>query len=312
MSSFRIFLIYRRVELSDTISSNKLAKIRAFEVKDEDIPAFEDMPFEDIEELPLEHPGAKDPKYRERRDYIAGLAKKFRETGKITDVEYNEEEQNVWRFVASELEELHQKKASPFYLKAKESLGISNDRIPQLTEMTKRLQETTSFRLAPIEGLVDTRAFLSWLSWRTMLSTQYIRHHSRPGYTPEPDIVHEAIGHIPMFTNPDFADFSQFIGHGARIADDKQLEGLGRIYWFTVEFGLVETENEIKAYGAGLLSSFRELQHAFSNNVERRSFVLEEVIEHDYTYSDMQPILYVVPSYKFLRDETRRYIESFD
>ena len=78
--------------------------------------------------------------------------------------------------------------------------------------MTKRLKETTGFRLAPIEGLVDTRAFLSWLSWRTMLSTQYIRHHSRPGYTPEPDIVHEAMGHIPMFTNQDLRTFRSSSG----------------------------------------------------------------------------------------------------
>ncbi len=282
-----------------------------FEIKDEDMPAFEDMPFEDIEELPLEHPGAKDPEYRKRRDYIASLAKKFRQTGEITDVDYTEQEQDVWRFVTNELEELHQEKASPFYLKAKKNLGISNDGIPQLTEMNKRLAEITGFRVAPIEGLVDTRAFLSWLSWRTMLSTQYIRHHSRPGYTPEPDIVHEAMGHIPMFTNPAFAEFSQFVGHGARVATDEQLDGLGRIYWFTVEFGLVEAEGDIKAYGAGLLSSFRELKHAFSDDVERRPFVLEEVVEHDFTYSDLQPILYIVPSYQFLKDETRRYIESF-
>jgi len=285
--------------------------VENFEVKQEELPAFEDMPFEDIEELPLEHPGAKDPEYRKRRDQIASLAKKFRETGEITDMDYTEEEQEVWRFVAGELEELHQKKASPFYLKAKKNLGISNDRIPQLTEMNKRLGETTGFRLAPIEGLVDTRAFLSWLSWRTMLSTQYIRHHSRPGYTPEPDIVHEAMGHIPMFTNPAFADFSQFIGHGARLANDEQLEGLGRIYWYTIEYGLVEAEGDIKAYGAGLLSSFKELKHAFSDEVERKPFVLEEVIEQEYTYSHMQPILYIVPSYDFLKSEIRRYIESF-
>ncbi len=285
--------------------------IANFEINDEELPAFEDMPFEDIEELPLEHPGAKDPEYRKRRDQIASLAKKFRETGEITDMDYTEDEQEVWRFVAGELDELHNKKASPFYLKAKKDLGISNDRIPQLTEMNKRLKETTGFRLAPIEGLVDTRAFLSWLSWRTMLSTQYIRHHSRPGYTPEPDIVHEAMGHIPMFTNPDFADFSQFVGHGARLANDEQLEGLGRIYWFTVEYGLVEADGDIKAFGAGLLSSFKELKNAFTDNVERRPFVLEEVIEQDYDYSDMQPVLYIAPSYKFLKEETRRYIESF-
>ena len=279
-------------------------------ISDADLPAFTDMPFEDIEELQLDHPGASDEEYRERRDHIASLSKKFRETGVITDVDYTEEEQGIWRHVAGRLEELHQKHASPFYLKAKKDLGISNDRIPQLSEMNRRLKETTNFRLAPIEGLVDTRAFLSWLSWRTMLSTQYIRHHSRPEYTPEPDIIHEAIGHIPMFTNTNFADYSQFIGHGARVANDKQLEELGRLYWFTVEFGMVEHEGEIKAYGAGLLSSFGELEHAFSDSVERRPFDLEQVINHEFTYSDMQPVLYVIRSYKELKEETRRYIES--
>ena len=297
---------------TDSASPTKqVFEITNFEIKEEELPAFEDMPFEDIEELPLEHPGAKDPVYRKRRDYIASLSKNFRETGKITDVEYSEEEQTVWKHVAGELEELHQEKASPFYLKAKKSLGISNDKIPQLTEMNKRLAQTTGFRLAPIEGLVNTRSFLSWLSWRTMLSTQYIRHHSKPGYTPEPDIVHEAMGHIPMFTNPAFADFSQFIGHGARVANEEQLEGLGRIYWYTIEYGLVEAEGDIKAYGAGLLSSFRELKHAFSDEVDRRPFVLEEVIKQDYTYSHMQPILYIVPSYDFLKNELRKYIEGF-
>ncbi len=300
--------------LTDTSSSTNVdapVTIDNFEIKEEDLPAFEDMPFEDIEELPLEHPGAKDPEYRKRRDYIASLAKNFRETGVITDVDYTEEEQGVWRHVAGELEELHQKHASPFYLKAKKHLGISNDRIPQLTEMNRRLNELTGFRLAPIEGLVNTRSFLTWLSWRTMLSTQYIRHHSRPGYTPEPDIVHEAMGHIPMFTNEAFADYSQFIGLGARIATDEQIEQLGRLYWFTVEFGLVEAEGEIKAYGAGVLSSFKEMKHAFSDDVERRPFDLEQVINHEYTYSDIQPVLYVVPSYKFLKEETRRFIETF-
>jgi len=294
----------------DTALTSKPDSIANFTVAAEDLPAFEDMPFEDIEELPLEHPGAKDPVYRERRDYIASLAKEFRETGEITDVDYTDEEQSVWKFVSAELEELHQEKASPFYLRAKKNLGISNERIPQLSEMNKRLGATTGYRLAPIEGLVDTRAFLSWLSWRMMLSTQYIRHHSRPGYTPEPDIVHEAMGHIPMFTNTAFADYSQTIGHAARLATDEQIDELGRLYWFTVEFGLVEAENDVKAYGAGLLSSFKEMKHAFSDEVERRPFVLEEVIKHDFDYSEMQPILYVVQSYDFLKTETRRYIET--
>jgi phenylalanine-4-hydroxylase len=279
----------------------------------EPMPEFEDMPFEDIEELPIDHPGAHDEEYRKRRDYIASLSKRFREDPehRIIDVEYNPEEQRIWQIVAARLEELHQKRASAVYLEAKKKLGISNERIPQLSEMSRRLQETTGFRLAPIEGLVETRSFLSWLSWRTMLSTQYIRHHSRPEYTPEPDIVHESIGHIPMFTNPVFADFSQFIGHGARVATDEQIEELGRLYWFTVEFGLVEEKGELKAYGAGLLSSYGELEHAFSDKVERRAFDLEQVINTPYDYSDMQPVLYVIRSYAELKEQTRKYIESF-
>jgi phenylalanine-4-hydroxylase len=298
--------------LTETVSTVEPAfTISNYAVKDADLPEFRDMKFENINELHIDHPGANDMEYRARRDYIAGLSKNFRETGVITDVEYSPREQRVWRYVAEELEDLHQKYASPFYLRAKKDLGITTERIPQLSEMNRRLKELTGFRLAPIEGLVETRGFLSWLSYRVMLCTQYIRHHSQPAYTPEPDIVHESIGHIPMFTNPNFADFSQFIGHGARLATDKQLEELGRLYWFTVEFGLVEHEGDIKAYGAGLLSSFGELEHAFSDEVERRPFDLEEVINTEYSYSDMQPLLFVIPSYAELKEQTRKYIESF-
>jgi phenylalanine-4-hydroxylase len=298
--------------MTETVSTAEPAfKISNYTIADADLPEFRDMKFENINELHIDHPGANDMDYRKRRDYIASLSKNFRETGVITDVEYNPREQRVWRYVAEELEDLHQKYASPFYLQAKKDLGITTERIPQLSEMNRRLKELTGFRLAPIEGLVETRGFLSWLSYRVMLCTQYIRHHSQPAYTPEPDIVHESIGHIPMFTNPNFADFSQFIGHGARIASDKQLEELGRLYWFTVEFGLVEHEGEIKAYGAGLLSSFGELEHAFSAQVERKPFDLEEVINTSYDYSDMQPLLFVIPSYAELKEQTRKYIESF-
>lgn len=292
-------------------AKESLVNISNFEVKDEDLPAFRDMKFENINELHLDHPGANDAEYRTRRDYIASLTKNFRETGEITDVDYTDEEQKVWQIVATKLEEIQSRRASEFYLDAKKKLGITTERIPQLSEMNKRLKELSNWRLAPIEGLVETRGFLSWLSYRTMLCTQYIRHTSRPEYTPEPDIVHEAIGHIPNFTNRDFADFSQFIGHGARIATDEQLEELGRLYWFTVEYGLIEEHGEVKAFGAGLLSSFGELEHAFTDNVERRPFDLKEIIKSNYSYSDMQPLLFVIPSYAHLKETTREYIKSF-
>ena len=272
-----------------------------------------DVGFEEISMLPIDHPGAHDPEYRARRDFIARLAKQYREDPNhiILRVDYTEQETAIWRDVYDQLKEAQERRACSLYLNARRALGIGRLRIPQLDEMDEKLRRLTNFRLAPIEGLVETRAFLSWLGRRVMLCTQYIRHHSRPDYTPEPDIVHEAIGHIPNFTNPDFSDFSQFIGRGAVIADDEQLSQLGRLYWFTVEFGLVEEGDEIRAFGAGLLSSYSELEHAFGKQVERRQFDLEEVINTPYDYSDMQPRLFVIPSYGYLKEVTRKFIESF-
>jgi Biopterin-dependent aromatic amino acid hydroxylase len=126
-------------------------------------PVFEDLQFEHIDQLALDHPGSKDSEYRKRRDYIASLSKTFRETSVITDVEYTVEEHNVWQTVATKLEEIQAKRASKFYLDAKHDLGIRNDKIPQISELNKRLHETSGFKLAPIEGLVETRAFLSFV-----------------------------------------------------------------------------------------------------------------------------------------------------
>jgi phenylalanine-4-hydroxylase len=273
----------------------------------------DDLGFEEISSLPIDHPGAHDQEYRARRNFIARLARQYREDPRhaIPDVDYTPQETAIWRHVYDQLEETQRRRACSLYLESKRKLGISRDRIPQLRALDKRLKSTSNFHLAPIEGLVETRAFLSWLGKRTMLCTQYLRHHSRPDYTPEPDIVHEIIGHIPNFTNPDFADYSQSVGKGAVIASDEQLEQLGRLYWFTVEFGLVEEGGEIKAFGAGLLSSYSELEHAFGAEVERRKFDLEEVIHTSYDYSDMQPVLFVIPSYAYLKEVTREFIGRF-
>jgi phenylalanine-4-hydroxylase len=269
--------------------------------------------FEEISMLPIDHPGAQDAEYRGRRNFIADLARRYREDPDhiIPHVDYTAEETAIWRHVYDQLAETQQRRACSLYLESRQTLGISRDLIPQLRDLDRKLRAVSNFRLAPIEGLVETRAFLSWLGKRTMLCTQYLRHHSRPDYTPEPDIVHEIIGHIPNFTNPDFADYSQFIGKGAVIASDEQLTQLGRLYWFTVEFGLVEEGGGIKAFGAGLLSSYSELEHAFSDKVDRRKFDLQEVIDTEYDYSDMQPVLFVIPSYSYLKEVTRAFIESF-
>ncbi len=273
----------------------------------------ENIGFAEISSLPIDHPGAHDLDYRARRNYIAELAANYRHDPLhiIPDVEYTRAELEVWRSVFTQLEEVQQRRACSFYLRAKKELGLNADEIPQLRHLSNLLNYFTGFRLAPIEGLVETRAFLTRLEKRTMLSTQYVRHHSRPDYTPEPDIVHEAIGHIPTFTNPDFADFSALVGYGARIADEQQLMELGRLYWWTVEFGLIEEGSDIKAFGAGLLSSFSELDNCFRPLIPKHKFDLKTVINTEFDYSMMQPVMFIIPSYVYLKEVTREFIASF-
>ena len=272
-----------------------------------------DIATTEISTLPIDHPGAHDPAYRARRNYIAQLAAIYRRDPLhiIPEVRYTKEENSVWRNVYGQLEKVQQRRACSFYLQAKQNLGISGEAIPQIKDLSDKLKIFTGFSLAPVEGLVETRAFLSRLEKRTMLCTQYVRHHSRPDYTPEPDIVHEAIGHIPTFTIPDFADFSELVGYGARIADEQQLIELGRLYWWTVEFGLIEEGSEIKAFGAGLLSSFSELENCFLPKIPKSKFDLKEVINTEFDYSMMQPVLFIIPSYAYLKEVTRKFIATF-
>jgi phenylalanine-4-hydroxylase len=276
---------------------------------DEELLA-DDLGVQEISMLPIDHPGVCDSEYRARRNFIARLATQYREDPRrgIPDVKYMSHETALWRHVYDKLEGAHRRHASSIYLESKRKLAINRYHIPQLRSLDQKLRAITGFRLAPVEGLVETRAFLSRLGKRMMLCTQYLRHHSRPDYTPEPDIVHDIIGHVPNFVDPDFADFSQFIGNGATTASDEQLEQLGRLYWFTVEFGLVEEGSEVKAFGAGLLSSYSELEHAFSDEVERREFDLEDVIQTSYDYSNIQSVLFVIKSYPHLKEATREFI----
>ena len=129
---------------------------------------------------------------------------------------------------------------APFIVVPSANLGSDETRYHSSVILIGSCGSLRGFRLAPIEGLVEARAFLRQLEKRTMFCTQYVRHDSRPDYTPEPDIIHEATGHIPNLTNEDFADFSQSIGRGARLANEEQMNQLSRLYWFTVEFGLIE------------------------------------------------------------------------
>lgn len=265
---------------------------------------------EDVTLLDIDHPGANDPAYRARRGEIAVLAARFRATGEIPDVAYTEEESATWSTAVSRLQALHAKHASARYLRAAKRLAIGPERVPQLRALNATLARNGGFRLAPVEGLIDSKSFLAMLADGTMLCTQYIRHASRPEYTPEPDVIHEIVGHAPTFTDPDFAAMTRAIGRAAAAAEGDALEAIGRLYWFTVEFGLMRERGETKAFGAGLLSSFGELQHCLTADVERRPFDARVAAETAFEYSAMQPLLFVIPSFAALRREVDAFIAA--
>jgi monomeric phenylalanine-4-hydroxylase len=266
---------------------------------------------QDITLLDLDHPGATDVRYRKRREAITKKADQFLQNPtKFPRVRYTKKENETWTVVLATLDPLHKLYASRVYLEGKRRLGLPTDCVPQLEELSRRLRKLNNVTVEPIGGLVDTRWFLEKLRNRTMTSTQYIRHHSRPDYTPEPDIIHECVGHLPMFTNKAFVSFSQRLGEAAGRASGEQLQQIERLYWFTMEFGLIRENGQLKAYGAGLLSSFGELPHAFSNSVDRKEFSIKEVIRTPYDYSGMQQVLFVIPSLKSLREETNKFLKS--
>jgi phenylalanine-4-hydroxylase len=263
----------------------------------------------DITVLALDHPGAQDPAYRRRRDAIAALARRALADGGAPPVlDYTPEEHALWRLVLERLEEQQARHASRRYLECRRRLGIDVDRIPSLAALSEDLARHQGFRILAIPGLIPTRPFLAALGRRRMPCTQYIRHASRPEYTPEPDVVHEVVGHVPLFADPEFASLSERLGRAAACATDGQVALLDRLYWYTLEFGLVEEHGALKAYGAGLLSSFGELPHAFTGEVERRPFVPEDAVATPYDHTRMQPTLFVVSSFAALEASLARFL----
>jgi monomeric phenylalanine-4-hydroxylase len=268
----------------------------------------------EAEELTLDsnHPGVADSDYINRRAMFFNVAREHRLHDKgLPYIEYTSEEHDIWRTVSEKLIESHNKSASEIYLEGKNLLGIETHCIPQLKDLDKSLREQHDMGLVPAEGLIDVKNFFHYLSQRFMPCTQFLRHGANPEYTPEPDAVHDVIGHIPPLMNKEYADLIQLIGQGVHSANMEQLQAWQRIYWFTVEFGLIEESNQLKVYGAGLLSSFGEMEYCFSEKVDRRPFDLDKVIHQAYNSNIMQNVLYVIPSLSFLREQIEILIERF-
>jgi phenylalanine-4-hydroxylase len=269
----------------------------------------------DPAELELEpgHPGLGDAGYVQRRRQLFALCRRHRLQNLGPPlIEYTPEETRIWREISPKLDELHREHACSVYLKAKDVLGISADEIPQLRTLSERVQRETNMHLVPAEGALAYRTFYSYIAQRGFPVTQFLRHGSHPEFTPEPDMIHDCLGHVPPLMNRDYAEVLHLIGKAAYTTPDPwQVLALKRFSWFSIEFGLIEEFGEVKVFGAGILSSMGEIPFSLSHDVKRRPFVTAEVIETDYDPSRMQDQLFIIPSYAFLRRELEQLVRRF-
>jgi phenylalanine-4-hydroxylase len=270
----------------------------------------------DIDVLELEpgHPGLGDEAYIERRRDLFAVCRAHRLSNQPPPlIQYTDEEQRIWREVSPTLDSLHVRHASQIYLRAKRELKISEHEIPQLRHLGEHLQRVSGMRVVPAEGPIPYRTFYTYIADRGFPCTQFIRHGSKPEFTPEPDMIHDCLGHVPPLLNPDYAAVLTMIGRAAvRVKTGDHVLALKRLSWFSIEFGLIQEAGETKVFGAGILSSIGEIPNSLSSSeVERRPFVTSDVIETDYDASCMQDLLFILPSLPFLRHEVEQLVTRF-
>jgi phenylalanine-4-hydroxylase len=261
--------------------------------------------------LDHDHPGIADPQYRARRDAIAAVSAGYRRGQPIPDVAYSDTEHEVWRTVSRQLAPKHDQYACAEYRRAAARLALPTDEVPQLTSVNDRLQHLTRFAIAPVPGLVPVRTFYGSLAERTFLSTQYVRHHSVPLHTPEPDIIHEVIGHANFLASERMADLYEAAGHASlRTETDAALDFFSRVFWFSIEFGVLWEDGELRTYGSGILSSFGELDHFREADI--RPFDLRAMGTQPYDITVYQPVLFAARSFDHAVDDLLAFFTTYD
>jgi phenylalanine-4-hydroxylase len=200
-------------------------------------------------------------------------------------------------------------RAGEAYLDGVRILGMAPDRIPALSDMSMRLEDATGWQVARIPGLLHEKDFFNLLANRVFPSTDYIRGRAEMDYTPAPDCFHDMFGHMPMLTQPAFADFYQLFGKAALNAQGADRPRLERLHWFTVEFGLVKQAEGMRIFGAGILSSKNEVTHALSDKVEKRPFDVDRVVDQDYDVWHLQDLLFVLESFDQLVDGFKNWTQ---
>jgi phenylalanine-4-hydroxylase len=258
-----------------------------------------------------DHPGFTDPAYRARRADIASASLAHRPGQPVPTVDYTDEEHGIWALVSAELAKKHERYAHSEYLTAKAALGLPTDHVPQLHEVTQALMPITGWCYTAAPGLVPLRQFYADLGRRTFNSTQYLRHPSQPLYTPEPDIIHEVIGHANQLASPRFAAIAEAAGQASeRLETEDAMQFVADVFWFSIEFGVMAEGGVTKAYGAGILSSYGELDE-FSH-MDIRPLDLPTMGTLNYDITAYQPVLFEAQSLDQLEGVVGSFFETVD
>ncbi len=216
--------------------------------------------------------------------------------------EYTDNEHEIWKILFARQQKMLMARGCQEYLDGLKIMAFPDDHIPGLADCSRSLEQAVHWRVSRTPGLLHEEDFFSQLANRVFPSTDYIRTREELDYTPAPDMFHDVFGHMPMITNPVFADFYQKIGQAAMAAQGDDRRRLERIYWFTVEFGLIDTSEGMRVYGNGIISSFAEVQYSLTDKVEKKPFVPEVIAEQEYDVWHMQPLLFVIDSFQQLED----------
>lgn len=215
---------------------------------------------------------------------------------------YNSEDFEVWKTLFNRQTALLQNTASEEYLNALSVVGFCADRIPDFNEIAQRLSSITGWQLVTVPNISEQNEFFSFLSQRRFTATCWLRRMEELDYLEEPDMFHDVFGHVPLLSNKAYTDFFEAISHIALeyIDNPKAIELLGRIYWFTIEFGLIREAGELKIYGAGIMSSFGEAKNCLSDRTEKHAFNVVQVFDTDFRTDILQDKYFVIESYEQL------------
>jgi phenylalanine-4-hydroxylase len=219
---------------------------------------------------------------------------------------YSQAEHDVWITLYERQVSLLPGRAADPFLKGLEALDLHRAGIPDFARINEELERLTGWTVVAVPGLVPDDVFFDHLANRRFPAGQFIRKREQLDYLQEPDIFHDVFGHVPMLTDPTFADYMQAYGEGGRRALGLgRLHNLARLYWYTVEFGLLETPQGLRIYGAGIVSSRAESIFALDDpSPNRLGFDLERVMRTPYRIDDFQQVYFVIPSLQSLLDAT--------